>query len=251
MWTVLLACAGPAPDGPEVSVVNGGLLRAGVILQARFGTMITYEGVPRNVEGITYRRDVRADGPNRVVRLGDGALSFRYREDATPLEAVEAAVSVANARPDAYAHFRAVEDGDLAINLVPYEVRTLTGWEDYVPLFDTVPEVPGRGDPTNLYRRTLASVAQQSGVSIRDPLPEAKRIDSVPSDSPQHEHVVLRDRVAARLVLDDIVSQADSVNTWMLLWVEQGTPTDGWSLGFNMVQPSDDGVLNQTPLAPR
>ena len=85
-----LAALGADPGVSTVDVINGGLMRAATILQARTGVMVTFEGVPRDIEGLHYRVEPTLRSPGHEKLLTDKELRFDYPAGATALDALAA-----------------------------------------------------------------------------------------------------------------------------------------------------------------
>jgi hypothetical protein len=242
IWLSVVGITG-SPVTVDVEVAGGGLYHAAVVLQARMGTTITYEGVPRNIEGIHYlRRSLDAGG--FAYDTVEGELVFSYPSDASAAEAVEAAVAVANVHPEAYAKYRVVEQ-DGVVNIVPTEILTVDGWVAYKPVLDTVVTLPSiTGRPTELYHATLAALANTAGVPVYD--------DRRTLDTWRSAKVTLPSATApARVLLNQIISQSEYANTWRLLYLfSEENPALGWQVSVNQIQPEHDNLMNRTPLVP-
>ena len=132
IWT---AAAAVASDVLTVDVTAGGLGRAAIILTGRHGVAVNYEGVPRVVEGVSFRREINGDGVLAPLPISH-TLRFEYPANATPREAAEAAVTAWNATPQREAHYRVLES-DGMLHFTPFEVLTVAGtYEPYVSLLD-------------------------------------------------------------------------------------------------------------------
>lgn len=244
-WILLLCLSalGADPGGSTVDVIDGGLMQAATILQARTGVMVTFEGVPRDIEGLHYQVAPTPQSPLHEVRLTREALRFEVPAGATALEALEVAVAASNASPDAYARYRVASDGD-ALDVLPFEVRTLAGWEPYTPLLDTVVTLPSAtGTATQLYRALVVALSDVSTVPVVDGV-GLSALDPYWPGWDRYGALTLRSPTApARVLLDEIIGQADYADTWRLGWVRwidpsHRNPTEPhWVLSWDRVQP--------------
>lgn len=229
----------------SVDVVDGGLMWAANILVARNGTPINYEGVPWNVEGIHYRV-VNIDGESVRQRTVIKELKFTYPANATARQALEAAVVAANGRPDAEAIYIINEDQGV-LNLVPTQIRTPSGFVPYTPLLDTIITLPSAtGVPIDLYHSVVETLSRTTGLPIHDAKVEAtmsaKGAPSVRLPSATG---------SVRSLLTQIVASSDYAREWRVMWVVADDEEHGWNLSFQMAQPSEDRLLNRTPLEGR
>jgi hypothetical protein len=252
---LLMFMAAPTLAADQTHTVDtwggAGLLQVALILQARTGATFSFEGVPRNVQGLHYTPTARPDGTVVNKPQHDADVRFSYPAAASPREIAEAAVATYNGQSTAYAHYKVVEHSG-ALNLVPTEILTASGWAAYDSLMDTVITLPSStGHPTELYHSVVKVLSETAGVPVQDLDGRTLSFSSSP--------VTLSARTApARVLLDELVSRSDLVNHWRLTWAipQAGLPHhgllyEGWTLSLDLVQPEHDSAFNRTPLVPR
>jgi hypothetical protein len=238
----------PAAPTVTVEVINGGLYQAAPIVHARFGTPINYEGVPRNIEGVHFvRRPDLFLGVRMVTPIGDGGFTFSYPADATPRQALDAAVAAYNALPNGYVRYT-VRDTGRSLDLVPAEVWDGTAWKASTPLLDTIITIPSRkGWPNDLFLAVAQELSELSGRPVS--CDGGLGVPSLSSD-PDLSITIPSATGPARTLLSEIVSRSDLANSWRFAW-HPSLEEPNWYLFFYLVQPKDEAVLNRTPLVPR
>ena len=251
---ILLSSLGHAADPTlSVSVVNGGLGRAAMILTARHGRTVNFEGVPRTLEGVSVQTVTLPDGSTGTKMIYPADYTFSYPASASPRDAAEAAVAAWN-QLAVDAHYRVLES-DGMLHFVPTEVRLVDGtYAPSKPLMDTELKLERvTGEPTALYKEILLALVETSGVPIENayagtllgsPLPEELQVPF----GPQQEEVTLPSATGtARSLLDAVLAAAGSQTNWRLIWIAD---PGRWSFSFAVAGPEAEYQLNRTPLAP-
>jgi hypothetical protein len=217
-----------------------GLSRTALILAARHGASIGYEGVLRTFPPV-----------------GGPRLRFGYPASSGALGAAQAAVDAWNALP-VDAHYR-VLDADGVLHFVPYEARNADGTcSPFHPLMDTkVHLVSTRGTPTDLYHQVLKALVAASGVAISDDydgLVVGNVLEREEDGWPGQQAVVTLPSAdgTARELMDAVLLAADRQTGWSLAWIPgpENGGTGGWAFTFTLAGPEKEFELNGTPLGP-
>jgi hypothetical protein len=226
-----------------------------MVLTARHGVSIAYEGVPRTLEGVNVAHFVDESGV-RHPRMVYPQVRFTYPASHSPRQVGQAALEAWNAQV-VDAHYKLVEvDGIL--HFVPYEVRTPEG--SYVPfrsLMDTRIHLDRtRGTPTQLYRDVLAELVAATGVPIEDAseglVGRTNPQRPLDWDTPQQDEVTLPSADGtARELMDAVLVAGGRETGWQLIWVVNAHGgKGGWSFGFTLATPRDELLWNGTPSGP-
>ncbi|MEZ4237928.1 MAG: hypothetical protein R3F59_17640 [Myxococcota bacterium] len=241
-WQFVLALANgaPAAEPLRIDVAVGGLANASLVLQARTGTSINYEGVPRNVEGRHYRWDSLPNGDPVVRPMRNGSLSVAYAADATPLEALEVLVAAANSSPESCALYRIQRTGT-SLDLVPTHILTDGGMVPYSSIMDTIITLPSAvGDAEALYQSVVETLSSTVGIPIVDMAP-----NHALNDCSSPPLTLTSATGTARALLDQIFSQSTYANHWRLAYLSPGHQQEGWFMSFAIIRPEMDAILSR------